>query len=144
MAAYASIAEMMQASAAKAIGSARERFGFHLDYSEASLGALETILANVAAALSLEDAQAVEYETKLWGSYLGEVVRQRWGGAWELCPYPGSAFTVPAVNIRGSQLFPLIKVYRRIALGEAEEIGKYYQMVRQKLAPAQPADGPTA
>ena len=142
MVAYESIAQMMQASAAKAVESASERFGFHLDYSEATLEPLETIVTNVAADLSapVQDKNKIEYETKLWGSYLGEVIRQRWSGVWEMAPYPGSAVTVPAVILREAQLYPLLKVYRRITLSDAENLSQYYQKIRQKLLHALPAD----
>ena len=141
MVAYESITQMMQASAGKAIESASERFGFHLDYSEATLEPLETILINVAASLSPEEKDKIEYETKLWGSYFGEVIRQRWEGSWELSLYPGSAVTVPAVTVRGAQLYPLMKVYRRITLGDGENLWEYYQKIRQKLQPVHPSDG---
>lgn len=142
MVAYESIAQMMQASAAKAIEFASERYGFHLNYSEATLEPLETIVTNVAADLSapVQDKNKIEYETKLWGSYYGEVIRQRWSGVWELAPYPGSAISVPAVILREAQIYPLMKVYRRITLGDAENLSQYYQKIRQKLLHTLPAD----
>ncbi|HEX4021330.1 MAG TPA: hypothetical protein VHX63_09315 [Acidobacteriaceae bacterium] len=141
MVAYESIAQMMQANAGKAIESAKDRFGFHLDYSEATLEPLETILTNVATSLPAEDKDKIEYETKLWGSYFGEVIRQRWEGTWELAQYPGTAFTVPAVNIRGAQLYPLMKVHRRLTMGDSENLWQYYQKIRQKLMHVLPTDG---
>ncbi len=148
MVVYESIAQIMQVSAAKAVELASERFGFHLDYSEATLEPLETIVTNVAADLSALDPSAadkgkIEYETKLWGSYFGEIIRQRWNGAWELSTYPGSAITVPAVSIRGAQIFPLMKVYRRITLGDAENLWNYYQKIRQNLLHVLPIDEPS-
>ena len=141
---YESIAQMMQFSANAAIQSAKERFGFHLDYSEATLEPLETILINVTANLPADAADKIEYETKLWGSYFGEVIRQRWEGAWELSQYPGSALMVPAITIQGGlQLYPLMKVYRRITLGDAENLWQYYQKIRQKLVLVHPSDAPS-
>lgn len=141
MVVYESIAQMMQASAAKAVESASERFGFALDYSEATLEPLETIVTNVAAGLADgEDKNKIEYETKLWGSYYGEVIRQRWQGVWDLSTYPGSAVTVPAILIQGAQLFPLVKVYRRITMGDAENLWLYYQKIRERLASVLPID----
>jgi hypothetical protein len=149
MVVYESIAQIMQGNAAKAVELASERFGFHLDYSEATLEPLETIVTNVAADLSAPDPSVaaakdkIEYETKLWGSYFGEVIRQCWKGSWELSPYPDSAVTVPAVSICGAQLFPLMKVYRRITLSDTENLWNYYQKIRQKLLHALPIDEPT-
>ena len=142
MVAYESIAQMMQASADKAVESASERFGFSLDYSEATLEQLETIVTNVAAELSTgDDKNKAEYETKLWGSYFGEVIRRRWEGNWDLATYPGSAVTVPAILVHEAQLFPLVKVYRRLSLGDAENLWLYYQKIRPRLSNVLPIDG---
>jgi len=45
---------------------------------------------------------------------------------------------VPAVEVRGSRLFPLMKVYRRITMGDAESIAAFFHMVTERLGkPAQ-------
>jgi hypothetical protein len=54
-----------------------------------------------------------------------------------MTPYPGAAVTVPAVDVRGSRLFPLMKVYRRLTTGEEEDLRAFYAMVTERLgAPA--------
>src|SRR5487761_1273241 len=115
MAEFNSITDMMQACAAEAVHTAHDQFGFHLDYSEASIQSLETILANLRVS---EDKEATEQAVKTWGSYLGEVVRRSFGGTWDLVQPPGRAAAVPALVIAGSQLYPLMKVYRRLTMGE--------------------------
>jgi hypothetical protein len=35
--------------------------------------------------------------------------------------------------IRGSRLYPLVKVYRRLTLGEAENLTTFYKMVSGRL-----------
>ncbi len=75
---------------------------------------------------------------RLWGSYLGEVLRRRYAGSWEMTPYPGGMAAVPAVDVRGSRLFPLMKVYRRLTMGEEEDLRSFYAMVTERLGnPAQ-------
>ena len=59
----------------------------------------------------------LDFESRLWGSYLGEVIRSRYAGIWEMTQYPGGQVAVPAVEVRGSRLFPLMKVYRRLTNG---------------------------
>lgn len=140
MSSFNSIVQMMQASAAEAVQAAGERFGFALDFTEESVASLETILANVCSTLKAEDQEAIEHEVKLWGSYLGEVVLRRWGGDWDLQQYPGGAVAVPSIAIGGSQVYPLIKVYRRLTLGEQESISNFYGKIREKLAAAHPTD----
>jgi len=52
--------------------------------------------------------------------------------------YPGGTVAVPAVDVRGSRLFPLMKVYRRLTVGEEEDLRSFYTMVTERLGkPAQ-------
>jgi hypothetical protein len=52
--------------------------------------------------------------------------------------YPGGAVAVPAVEVRASTLFPLLKVYRRLTVGDEEDLGAFYAMVTERLGkPAQ-------
>ncbi len=137
---FNSITEMMQSCAAEAVHTAQERFGFALDYSDKSIESLETVLACIGGTLDIADEEAVEHAVKLWGAYLGEVVRRSWGGAWDLVQYPGQASAVPTLVIAGSQLYPLMKVYRRLTMGEVENIWKFYERIRLKLCPVHPTD----
>lgn len=140
MAEFNSIQEMMQNCAAQAVDRAQQEFGFSLDYSEASLRDLETILACVAVSLPAGDKDAVEREVKLWGAYFGEVALRQFGGAWDLVVYPGGAVAVPTLVMGGSQLYPLMKLYRRLTMGEAENVWLYYQKIRPRLSPVYPID----
>ena len=38
-----------------------------------------------------------------------------------------------AVTVRGSRLFPLMKVYRRLTLGDEEDLRSFYTMVTARL-----------
>jgi hypothetical protein len=137
MADFTSIADMMQACAAEAVLAGHDQFGFTLDYSEASVQSLETILANIHLS---EDKESMEQAVKTWGSYLGEVVRRSFGGDWELVQPPGKAAAVPTLVIGGSQLYPLMKVYRRLTMGEPENVWKFYEKIRARLSPVHPTD----
>lgn len=120
---------MMEAYAATAVNIAREQFRQQLDFSSESMVAFEAVLSELAERSDLD----YEFEVKLWGSYLGEVLRKRYNGAWEMTQYPGGVAAVPAVEIRGSRLFPLMKVYRRITMGDAESIAAFFHMVTERL-----------
>jgi len=137
---FNSIGEMMESCAAEALQVAHDSFGFTLDYSEASLTALETILSTVSGSLQITDKDAVEQQVKRWGGYFGEVVRRRWQGSWDLLQYPGGAAAVPTLLVAGSQLYPLMKVHRRLTMGEAENVCAFYEKIRQKLATVYPAE----
>src|SRR5271166_2291750 len=90
-----------------------EGFQKKLDYSSESIDHLDEILVLVSESPELD----LDFEVRLWGSYLGEVLRRRYNGAWQMTPYPGGAVAVPSIEVRGSHLFPLIKVYRRLTMG---------------------------
>lgn len=142
MADFRSISDMMESCAAEAVQVAHANFGFQLDYSEDSLTSLETILSSVSGGLQIADKEAVEEQVKRWGGYFGEVVRRRWQGSWELVQYPGGAAAVPTLLVSGSQLYPLMKVYRRLTMGEAENVRNFYEKIRQKLSAVYPTEGP--
>jgi len=130
----------MRDSADEAVSVAREQFGFALDYSSGSIESLETVLANISSRVDVAEKDATELTLKRWGGYLGEVVRRNFGGEWKLIQYPGRAAAVPALVIAGSQIYPLMKVYRRLTLGEAENVWKFYEKIRSRLSPVHPTD----
>ena len=79
-------------------------------------------------------AEDLEFQTRLWGSYFGEVIRRRFGGEWELTQHPGGgASAVPTLVVRGARLYPLMKVYRRLTLGKGEDLAAFYNMVSARL-----------
>jgi hypothetical protein len=124
---FASLAAMMSAYADEAIRVAWEDHRQRLDLSESSVDRLEKILDG-------QSAEDLELQTRLWGSYFGEVIRRRFAGEWELTQYPGGGVAVvPTLVVRGSRLYPLIKVYRRLTMGEAENLSTFYQMVSARL-----------
>ena len=125
---------MMAAYAASAVEAAREDYRQRLDYNSESMVAFEAVLSELAEKRELD----YDFEVKLWGSYLGEVLRRRYAGTWEMTQYPGGVAAVPAIEVRGSRLFPLMKVYRRITMGDAESIAAFFDMVTERLGkPAQ-------
>ncbi len=105
-----------------------------LDFTAESIDALDEVLVLVGESPELD----LDFEVRLWGSYLGEVLRRRYAGTWEMTVYPGGATAVPSVDVRGSRLFPLLKVYRRLTAGEEEDLHSFFTMVTERLGkPAQ-------
>lgn len=141
--AFQSIGEMMESFAADAVTVAAREYKIALNYGAESLEQIESILAmlcerspvgmfaDLAAKPSGEED--LERNCKLWGGYLGEVVRRRWGGEWALAPYPGWQSLVPSVEVNGARLFPLMKIHRRLTQGSGESIWSFYQMLSGKL-----------
>jgi hypothetical protein len=132
--AFPDLPAMMAGYARAAIETARTQFHAALDFSADSIDSLDEILVMVGE----NPDHDVDFEVRLWGSYLGEIIRQRYNGAWEMTQYPGGTAAVPAIDVRGSRLFPLMKVYRRLTMGEEEDLRSFYAMVTERLGkPAQ-------
>jgi len=115
------------AQAAEELG--KREFKQELDFSSESIDSLDDILVRVGESPELD----LDFEVRLWGSYLGEVLRRRYAGMWEMTPYPGGVVAVPAVDVKGSRLFPLMKVYRRLTVGEEEDLNAFFNMVTERL-----------
>jgi hypothetical protein len=126
--AFPDLGAMMEgyARAAVELGTA---FQHKLDFSADSIDGLDEILVQVSESPELD----LDFEVRLWGSYLGEVLRRRYAGTWEMTQYPGGVAAVPAVEVRGSRLFPLMKVYRRLTIGEEEDLRSFFAMVTERL-----------
>ena len=124
----------MEGYARAAAEFAQKEFKQKLDFTSDSIDALDEILVMVGENPEID----VDFETRLWGSYLGEVLRRRYAGTWEMTQYPGGMVAVPAVDVRGSRLFPLMKVYRRLTIGEEDDLRTFYTMATERLGkPAQ-------
>jgi hypothetical protein len=132
--AFPDLGAMMEGYAQAAVEVARNEFRQKLDFSAESINALDEILVLLSESPEID----LDYESRLWGSYLGEVLRQRYAGSWEMTQYPGAGHATPAVDVRGSRLFPMMKVYRRLTVGEEEDLPSFYTMVTERLGnPAQ-------
>jgi hypothetical protein len=133
-ASYPDLGAMMEGYAQAAAERGWREFKQKLDFTSDSVDAIDEILVLVGESPELD----LDFEVRLWGSYLGEVLRRRYAGSWEMTQYPGGAVAVPAVEVRASRLFPLMKVYRRLTAGEEEDLRTFYTMVTERLGkPAQ-------
>jgi hypothetical protein len=125
---------MMEGYAQAAAKHALDEFRRTLDFSSESIDVLDEVLVLVGESPEVD----LDFEVRLWGSYLGEVLRRRYAGTWEMTQYPGGAIAVPAVDVRGSRLFPLLKVYRRLTTGDEDDLRAFFAMVTERLGrPAQ-------
>ena len=125
---------MMEGYARAAAELGRDQFAQKLDFRSESIDGLDEVLVRVGESPELD----LDFEVRLWGSYLGEVLRRRYAGVWEMTQYPGGMAAVPAIDVRGSRVFPLMKVFRRLTEGEEEDLRTFYAMVTERLGkPAQ-------
>lgn len=126
---FDSLNSMMETYAKEAVRIASTEHGKKLDYSTDSFEGLEAILE----ALIPAPAGDLEWLTKLWGSYFGEVFRRRYTAEWTMSEYPGGKFAVPTLEIGGSRIYPLLKVHRRLTMGASENLVSFAEMARKRL-----------
>lgn len=126
---FPDLGSMMDGYARAAAGLGGDSFQRNLDFSAESIDCLDEILVQVSESPELD----LDFEVRLWGSYLGEVLRRRYNGSWTMTQYPGGAVAAPSIEVRGSHLFPLIKVFRRLTMGEEEDLGSFFAMVTERL-----------
>jgi hypothetical protein len=127
--AFLDLEVMMEGYAQAAANLAWSEYQQKLNFTSDSIDVLDEILVMAGASPDMD----LDFEVRLWGSYLGEVLRRRYAGRWELSPYPGGVASIPAIEVRGSRLFPLMKVYRRLTVGDEEDLRAFYAMVTERL-----------
>jgi hypothetical protein len=133
---------MMEAYAEDAVDWAQQHFQAQLDYSEASLDQVEQILDRchttipkgrlmklIKRYLSPEDLDRL---AKMFGGYVGEVMRRQLGGHWTLDSGIYSEPTITLVFPNDSKVFPASKVYKRIINGGEDRIPFFYQVIKMK------------
>ncbi|HTX42303.1 MAG TPA: hypothetical protein VMD25_10780 [Acidobacteriaceae bacterium] len=126
---FDSLAAMMEAYAEHAVRLAADDHGMTLDYTPESATRLETVLA---ARIPVPDDD-LEEATRLWGAYFGELIRRHYPAEWVMSIYPGAEFAMPALDIGGSQVYPLLKISRRLTMGPGEDLSAFYARVSAAL-----------
>jgi len=136
---FDSLNAMMEAYAREAVRLADADHGMALDSTPESIQRLETVLA---ARTPVADDR-MEEETRIWGAYYGQVFRLKYPAEWIMAVYPGqlnsgrsdagSEMAMPALDVRGSHVYPLLKVFRRLTMGPSEDLAGFYSRVSAAL-----------
>jgi hypothetical protein len=136
------ITNVMEAYAQDAVDMAREQFQLELDYSEGSLELVEKILSELHDTLpkgkSSKSSKSKPSEdqiwrmAKIWGGYVGEVMRRWWGGNWTM---GGARFSNEVISLEthDTVIFPPTKVYKRIVNGPEDNVWDYYRLLKQEI-----------
>ena len=128
----------MKATADYAVKSAKNRYSLNLDYSEESITALDGILEKMYWGFSsrIDDRgrDGLIYNTAIiWGSYLGEYMRLKWGGSWKL------KGTQQLIVIKNKEFSPISFVYQKITGHFNYKLEDYLFETNQAIGPAQSA-----
>jgi hypothetical protein len=136
---FDSLDAMMRAWAEEAVRIASADHGMTLDYTPESIPRLETVLAARTPVPESEQEEA----TRLWGAYYGEVFRRKFPGEWIMAVYPtpqyagradaGTDVAMPALDMAGSHVYPLLKIFRRLTIGPTEDLAAFYAKVSAAL-----------
>lgn len=132
MQSHDSVAEMAGVYADQAVKAALD-LNTHLDFSENSLLELEELLSRLSSSTASAE---MDESCKLWGCYLGEVVRRRFGGEWSIETYPGKDFATLTLSVGGAKLFPSMKIHRRLTRGSEDNLWSFYRMIKTRLEAA--------
>ncbi len=114
---------MMEVFAIDAVHAARSSHGVELDYSSDSVRDLDQILERANQTLRMPEDTFFAFPD-MWGGYLGEVIRRKWGGQW-LIPSDGPFKDQICLAVRGETISPPMQVLRRVTNGDEANLPSY-------------------
>jgi hypothetical protein len=124
---------------------AQQTFQTKLDYSPASLHLVEEILGKLHATLPKgflsrlrgggATPEQISQMATTYGAYIGEVIRRRWGGEWGMASAIQTDPTL-TLHIRGEEIYPPGKAYKRLKNGPQDNIWTYYYVLARDLGEA--------
>jgi hypothetical protein len=142
---FKSMDEAMTAGAARAVQLAAGS-GISLDYSpgsveivEQQLGKLHEVVQASANDPTRKLASPSDQEIRLmsytFGSYIAEVLKRKYGGTWstQSALYPGKEIPTFHVGANRMDIWPQIKVEKRLRNGPEDNVWHYFQLTQQKL-----------
>ena len=135
------VQQVTEAYARDAVDFARNQFKLSLDWSDASIAHIETMLTVLheqMAAANPTDEQIFQF-AKLFGSYVGEVFRRNHGATWGMVTLEGQSF--PGLNASGPAglFWPWGRAQNRIKNGPEDNIWHYYQHLISRNSTSSPS-----
>jgi hypothetical protein len=136
--------EAMAATAECAVRMAADA-GIRLDYSNASIEAVEQQLAGLHDQLQASRADPIgnplpserEFQAMCFyfGTYIAEVIRRTYGGTWsdQSALHPGHAIPTFHVGANRMEIWPQMKVEKRLRNGPEDNVWHYFQLTVQRL-----------
>lgn len=121
--------QIAEAYALDAVDFARDRFKLSLDWSDASVAHIETMLAEFHRqihSVKPTDEQVLQF-AKLFGSYVGEVFRRNHGATWGIVSLEGQSFPGLKASGPAGLFWPWGRVQNRIRNGPEDDVWHYYQ-----------------
>ena len=127
-----SLTERMGTADADAVKLTDTYFGEALDYSEASIGAIERLVDDIKYSMpGGATAANIDLLCRVGGAYIGEVFRRQVGGEW--IDWEDQYGKAIAFQSGGIKVFPMDKVRKRIAGGAEHNLRDYYEAFRDQM-----------
>ena len=129
----AKLAGWLVGQAQSAVKTAKMTWQESLDFTDDSLDAIERIMSKMHqrsrqgtdGGLSNEQ---LDEASKMWGVYVGEIIRRYYGGQWSTAPDG-----VLQLALSGWTAYPIDKVHKRIVDGASDNIRFYFAAVPKAL-----------
>jgi hypothetical protein len=133
------IQKIVEAYSLDAVDFAANKFNIKLDWSDASVRQIETILDTFHRDLgnSHPTEEQITQIAKIFGSYIGEVFRKNHGGQWGIVELNGQRF--PGLQSPAGSLFwPFGRARNRMVNGNDDNVWDYYQELIKPPAAEKP------
>lgn len=127
----ARLAGTIVAQSQQAIKTAKLTFGESLDFTSDSLEGVERIMTRIQKQDPKPTDEQLTELAKLWGVYVGEVIRRYYGGQWVMVE------GVPDVALGGKHASPIAKVRKRLVGGPTENLKYYFTSIMKVLSSQQ-------
>ena len=133
--------DMMEAYALYAVDFGK-KFEENLDFSRESIERVERICTILFNAIPKNffsklirrnptDEQKLQI-SKLFGGYIGEVMRKDFGGSWDI-KNPFNQGNTVLLTIGEMEMSPVAKVYKRLTNGPEDNVWHYFQVLESEL-----------
>ncbi len=128
------IQQIAEAYALDAIDLATKASAGRLDWSDASIAHVETILSKLhsQAAKAKPAPEQVFQFAKAFGSYIGETFRRNHGASWGMVTLQGQSFPGLKTDGPAGLFWPWGRVQNRLINGAEDNVWHYYQALLEK------------
>lgn len=123
--------KLMGAHAEDAVKRANADFSIQLDYSPGSIAQVEKILEAIYESYQQNpvDENTLGRESRLWGCYIGEVIKKTHGGTWKIDSAVAGQGALPLVWGPQNEMYPCAWVYKRLTNGEEDNVEYKYKVL---------------
>ena len=128
------VAEIASAFSLDAVDFAARNFGIALDWSESSIPTVERMLGQLhdEMAHSKPPDDTIWKVAKMFGSYVGEVLRRHHGGDWGIVRMGDQSF--PGLQqVGGALCWPWGKARNRLINGPEDDVSIYYSVLAKQV-----------